>query len=200
MRQEGPRARRSPPIRGGGAGSTSARRRPASSTGCRASDLYRGRPRKGEGKPESKADATKGSRYSVLKNPEDLTESQAIELERAARENKPLYRAYLLKERLRDVFKAKDADTAKGLPEGRPKSACHSANAEIRELSKRVRRHKGAIIRAVELGVSNARIEATDNKIKAIVRMAYGFRNIDNLIALVMLKCSRMPVRLPGRV
>lgn len=160
----------------------------------------RGRPRKGEEKPESKADAIKGSRYSLLKNPEDLTESQAIKLERVARENKPLYRAYLLKERLRDVFKAKDADTAKGLLEGWLKSACHSANAKIRELSKKVRRHKGAIIRAVELGVSNARIEATNNKIKAIVRMAYGFRNIDNLIALVMLKCSRIPVRLPGRV
>jgi hypothetical protein len=29
--------------------------------------------------------------------------------------------------------------------------------------------------------------------------MGYGFRNIDNLIALIMLRCSNLPVNLPGR-
>jgi transposase len=32
------------------------------------------------------------------------------------------------------------------------------------------------------------------------VRMGYGFRNINNLIALVMLRCSNLPITLPGRV
>lgn len=164
-----------------------------------ASAPKRGHPRKGEERPESKADAIKGSRYPLLGNPEDLTEAQAVKLEQIARENKPLYRAYLLKERLRDVFKAKDADAARGLLGSWLNSACHSANGDIKKLSKKVRRHKDAIIRAVELGISNARIEATNNKIKVIIRMAYGFRNIDNLIALIMLKCSRIPVKLPGR-
>lgn len=42
-------------------------------------------------------------------------------------------------------------------------------------------------------------VEAVNNKIKLTVRMAYGFRNIDNLIALVMLRCPNLPVALPGR-
>ena len=29
--------------------------------------------------------------------------------------------------------------------------------------------------------------------------MAYGFRNFDNLVALVMLRCSNLPIALPGR-
>ena len=29
--------------------------------------------------------------------------------------------------------------------------------------------------------------------------MAYGFRNIDNLMALIMLRCSDMRPKLPGR-
>ena len=41
--------------------------------------------------------------------------------------------------------------------------------------------------------------EAVNNKIKLTVRMGYGFRNIDNLIALVMLRCSNLPITLPGR-
>ncbi len=49
----------------------------------------------------------------------------------------------------------------------------------------------------LESGLSNARIEATNNKIKVITRRAYGFRNLDNLIGLVMLACGGVNVRLP---
>ena len=52
---------------------------------------------------------------------------------------------------------------------------------------------------AVELGISNARIESMNNKIKLTIRMGYGFRNIDNLIALIMLRCSDLRPQLPGR-
>lgn len=38
-----------------------------------------------------------------------------------------------------------------------------------------------------------------NNKIKVAVRQGYGFRNIDNLIALVMLRCSDLRPALPGR-
>ena len=71
---------------------------------------------------------------------------------------------------------------------------------EIKELSKKARRHRDAIVRAVGLGLSNARAQAVSNKIKLTVRMGYGFRNVDNLIALVMLRCSNLPIELPGRL
>ncbi len=32
------------------------------------------------------------------------------------------------------------------------------------------------------------------------IRMAYGFRNPDNLISLILLRCGDLPVKLPGRV
>jgi transposase len=48
-------------------------------------------------------------------------------------------------------------------------------------------------------GLTNARVEVVNNKIKLIVKMAYGFRNIDNLFSVVMLKCSDLQVALPGR-
>ena len=63
-----------------------------------------------------------------------------------------------------------------------------------------MRRRKDAIVRAVELNISNARIESMNNKIKLTIRMGYGFRNIDNLIALVMLRCSDLQPQLPGRI
>ena len=42
--------------------------------------------------------------------------------------------------------------------------------------------------------MSNARIEATNNKIKLIIRKAYGFRNIQNMIDMVYLVCSDLTI------
>ena len=47
--------------------------------------------------------------------------------------------------------------------------------------------------------LSNARIEATNNKIKLIIRRAYGFRNTDNLSSMVMMSCSAVKPILPRR-
>ena len=47
--------------------------------------------------------------------------------------------------------------------------------------------------------MSNARIEATNNKIKILIKRAYGFRNIQNLIDLVLLVCSKLEISLPNR-
>ena len=51
----------------------------------------------------------------------------------------------------------------------------------------------------MENGLSNARVEVINNKIKPTVRMAYSFRSLDNLFAMVMLICSGLQVPLPGR-
>jgi transposase len=50
------------------------------------------------------AHALKGARWALWHNPENLTDQQQLTLETIARTNRPLYRAYLLKEGLRLVF------------------------------------------------------------------------------------------------
>lgn len=39
--------------------------------------------------------------------------------------------------------------------------------------------------------------EAFNNRIKVTIRMAYGFHHVDNLIAMIKLRCSGLPIRLP---
>ena len=63
----------------------------------------------------------------------------------------------------------------------------------------KIRRHIDAIVATVTHQISNARVEAANNKIKLTIRMAYGFRNIDNLIALIYLRCGGRVIYLPGR-
>ena len=56
--------------------------------------------------------------------------------------------------------------------------------------SREIRRHGPDILGTIELGCSNARLEASDNRIKVTIRMAYGFHHANSLIALVMLRCA----------
>ena len=68
------------------------------------------------------------------------------------------------------------------------------------ELQRKIKRHKDAILATIRHGISNARMEATNNKVKPAVQMAYGFRNVDNLISTIFLRCGDLPIVLPGRL
>lgn len=160
----------------------------------------KGRPTRDEkANPErQKAKSLKNSRYALLKNPEDLTDGQKTQLEFLAKANPKLYRAYLLKEDLRLALKAGPDEIAATLR----KWMAWAQRCRIpvfRELRKKIKRHFDAIVAAAKFRLSNARSEATNNKIKLVIRMAYGFRNAENLIAMVMLTCSDLHPTLPGR-
>ena len=119
-------------------------------------------------------------------------------MELIVKSDKRLYRAYLLKEKLRLVFRHSYDEASKELDDWM-KWAQRCRIKEFVELRKKIKRHKTAILASINHGLTNARIEAINNKIKVTIRMGYGFRNIDNLIALVKLRCSGNNFTLPGR-
>ncbi len=110
-----------------------------------------------------------------------------------------LVRAWELKEDLRAVFRAADGSEAAELLDDWMHRAAYCKIAKVVAVEKKVRRRRDDIIAAVELGISNGRVEAINNKIKVTVRMGYGFRNTDNLVALLMLRCGDCQPQLPGR-
>jgi transposase len=159
----------------------------------------RGRPKKGEEPPKANpVKEVKGTRYPLSKNPENLTEAQEATIDLIAKSNPLLYRAYLLKEKLRLMFKHPLEEAMIELNEW-IQWARRCRIRQFVELQKKICRHTEAILSTIKHGLSNARIEAVNNKIKLTIRMGYGFRNIDNLIALVMLRCSGINLLLPGR-
>lgn len=155
----------------------------------------RGRPRKGEdiSKVSCKIKHTK---FLLGKSYENLTESQLMQLNYIACTDSKLYRAYTLKEYLRKLIKLPSGQIELALHDWLWK-ASHSRIPSIYELSKKVRRHKDAILNTAKYHLSNARIEAMNNKIKLSIRMAYGFRNIENMFDMIYLKCSNIPTPLP---
>ena len=116
-----------------------------------------------------------------------------------AENNNRLYRACRMKEMLRLLLKIKDVDEAAAQLNRWLWRASHSRIPAFKELYRKIEHHKEHIPNAIRLGMSNARIEATNNKIKLIIRKAYGFRNIQNMLDMVYLVCSDLRIPLPNR-
>lgn len=148
---------------------------------------------------KARADEIKNSAYALGKAPENLTANQQNRVAMIAENNNRLYRAYRMKEMLRLLLKIKDSDEAEAALKRWLWWASHSRIDAFKELCLKIKRHKEHILNAIRLGMSNARIEATNNKIKLIVRKAYGFRNIQNMLDMVYLVCSDLRVPLPNR-
>ena len=161
----------------------------------------KGRPKGGhkeKSEVEQLVETIKSSKYPLLMNPENLNEGYQAKLKQILLHNRRLVTAYRLKEELRLIFKLPPEEVSAAIDKWR-RRAWSCRIPQFVELQRKIKRHKQAIITAITLGLSNARIEATNNKIKLTVRMAYGFRNIDNLISLVLLRCGGLDIRLPGR-
>jgi len=102
-----------------------------------------------------------------------------------------LYKAYLCKERLRLVFR-QDSYRLAVLSLGR--WLLWSRRCGIPEfvgLAEKVTRNKKYIFATLKHGLSSGKLEGTNNLIKSIIRRAFGFRNVDNLIALIYIRTSQ---------
>ncbi len=154
-----------------------------------------GRPKKGE---EVLSDNTyhKSYKYALGKDPENLTEYQKNTLLSIERSDPRLYRGYLSKEALRVVFVSDDPETSL---KAWLSWASRSKLKPFVELVRKIKRHKGSILAICKYKLSNAHIEATNNKIKVLIRKAYGFRNIQDLKAFIIIVCSDLfkEIRLP---
>ena len=148
---------------------------------------------------QKEVDAIKQSKYALGKAPENLTKNQQERLALIQAEDPQLKRGHAMKEKLRLIFKLTDPQLAEDELDGWLGWAQRCRIPAFVELGRKVRRHKEHILDTVRYGLSNARIEATNNKIKLLIRIAYGFRNIDAMIGLIMLFCSSIEIPWPGR-
>ena len=140
----------------------------------------------------------KGARFALWKNPEDRTEKQKAKLSWVAKTNKQLYRAYLMKEQLRLVFKLRGERGIALLKEWLA-WACRSQIPAFVELAKSIRTHRKAIEAALTHGLTNARVESVNTKIRLLQRIAFGYRDPEALIAMAMLDLGGCCPELPGR-
>jgi transposase len=138
----------------------------------------------------------KGARFAVWKNPENLTERQQAKLAEIQKTNGPLYRAYLLKEQLRQIYRV-SAKQAEKLLEQWLAWARRSRLPSFVKLAQTITVQRDGILSAVKNGLSNARIEQMNTQIRLLARQAFGFHSPRPLIALAMLKLAELCPPLP---
>lgn len=140
----------------------------------------------------------KGARYALWKNPGDLTERQQAKLAWIAAANKPLHRAWELKEAFRRVIAVKGTHGAHLLDDWLA-WASRSKLKPFVDLARRIRTHRSAIENMLEHGLSNGLVESTNTKIRLLIRIAFGFKDTNALISLAMLALGGYRPDLPGR-
>ena len=140
----------------------------------------------------------KGARYALWKNPQNLTDRQQAKLAWVAKVNHQLFRAYLLKEQLREVFALK-GEEGKRLLDRWLSWARRCRIPSFVELAQRIVKHRVAIDATLEHRLSNGLVESTNTKIRLLTRMAFGFKSPEAMIALAMLNLGGYCPPLPGR-
>jgi transposase len=138
----------------------------------------------------------KGARFALWKNPENLTDRQIAKLSSIQKTNARLYRAYLLKEQLRQIYRLPAQAAIKLLDEWIA-WARRCRLAPFVKLARTITAQRAGIAAAIEHGLSNARVEAINTQIRMITRRAFGFHSAGALIALAMLSLAGLCPPLP---
>lgn len=144
------------------------------------------------------AKAFKGSRWALLKNPEDLTDTQAKKLAALKRTRGGIWRAYEMKEQFRAIFA--DGIAPKEAIELLDQWIARASRSRLTPFAKAaatMRQRRGIIVNAIEAGISNGRVEGMNTKVRLLVRRAYGFHSAEAALALVMLACGPIDLKLP---
>lgn len=119
----------------------------------------------------------KGSRYLLLMGKENVPEEKADKLAEALRFNAPLSCAYYLKEELRLLWSRRTCDSMRRFLERWIRRALASGIAQMVTLAKTLRAHATGILNYFHHPISSGKLEGINNKVGAMTRAAYGYRD-----------------------
>jgi transposase len=122
----------------------------------------------------------KGTRWILLKRPENLKEKydERHRLAEALTINEPLATAYYMKESLRQIWDQPDREIAAKILNDWIKTALISGISPLMKMGKTLAAHRYGILNWYDHPISSGQMEGTNNKIKTLKRQAYGFRDM----------------------
>ena len=134
-------------------------------------------------KAKGKEPALTGSRWCLLKRPENLTDKQVVKLEELLAINLKTVRAYLLKEDFRAFWGYRSPAWAGRFLDDWCRRTMRSRLQPMKKIAKMLRVHREHLLNwfrcrdQIALGA----VEGFNNKVKVTTRKSYGFRNFDVL-------------------
>lgn len=132
------------------------------------------------------------SKYSLLKNPENLTANQKVKLESILAEYTQSGEAYKFKLGFQDLFKLPSRKEAELYLTDWVLSVENSKILKMKKLAKSIKRHWDGILNWFDNKISNGKVEALNCGIQNLKRRAKGFRTLTNFKVLVYLVMGKL--------
>ena len=121
----------------------------------------------------------KGTRWLLLMNPENLDagKDEPQRLQEALRINQPLATAYYLKEDLRQIWNQDSKAAAERFLNGWVRRVQSAGITMLQQFAKTLPQYRRGILAWYDYPITTGPLEGTNNKIKTLKRMAYGYRD-----------------------
>jgi len=160
----------------------------------RLDDLRREMVREAEGPLKLRI---KGTRFLLLRNPENLTGDHIPKLDQALRLNEPLLLAWYLKEELRELWNQPTRKRMKAFLEDWCDKAGQTGIGQLLKMAKTLRTHISGILSYADHPITSGRLEGINNKIKTLTKRSYGFHD-ENFFILKLLSLHHSKYKLLG--
>jgi transposase len=134
-------------------------------------------------------------RWALLGSSSGLSPARLAALDSLRADRHVLWRAWVLKEELADLYRLADPTAARAYLRRWLGRASRSRITVMVNLARTIRAHFEGIVSAVELGLSNSRLEGFNSKLALINHRGYGFHSPEALMATIYLTSG--PVVLP---
>ena len=144
--------------------------------------------------------AIKHTRWALLRNPWNVTPKEHEKLSALPKQNRILYRGYLLKEALADIYRRLYSPPwAKRRFNEWISWASRSRLDPFRKLARTIRRCFDGVLAYFETGYTTGLAEGKNTKARLATRQAYGFHSADSVRAMIDLRCTGLFIPLPHR-
>lgn len=141
--------------------------------------------------------AWRTARHAVRAGQERLEDKHRDVLKLLRSERADLYTDWQYKEELRDLFHTVGPDLARAYLDDWLTRTRRGGSPAMFTLANKIAKHADLIVNGLEHGLTNARLEGTNTRIKAIQRRGYGMPNPTSLTAMIYLCCGNIDIQLP---
>lgn len=160
----------------------------------RLDDLRRQMVREAEGSLKLRI---KGTRFLLLRNPENLAEDQIPKLDQALHLNEPLLLGWYLKEELRELWNQPSRQKMAAFLKDWCQKADQTTIGQLMKMAKTLRTHASGILAYARHPITSGKLEGINNKIKTLTKRSYGFHD-ENFFILKLLSLHHSKYKLVG--
>jgi transposase len=160
----------------------------------RLDDLRRQMVREAEGPLKLRI---KGTRFLLLRNPQNLQEDQIPKLDEALQLNEPLLLGWYLKEELRELWNQPSRQKMAAFLKDWCQKAQQTAISQLIKMAKTLRMHARGILAYARHPITSGKLEGINNKIKTLTKRSYGFHD-ENFFILKLLSLHHSRYKLVG--